>query len=148
MMTRTSIENKDIKVFVDTNVIIDGLILRDYNYQPSRDLIRRIIMGDFKGYICAKQITDIYYIFKKYVQSKEKSIEYIKRISRFFEILPLLKGDILACLNKPQKDFEDSVLAEVAKINMIPILVTNNVKDYEGWPLLIVSPEQFLSIYK
>ena len=75
-------------------------------------------------------------------------MEYIKRISRFFEILPLLKGDILATLSKEQKDFEDSVLAEVAKVNMIPTLVTNNVKDYEGWPLLIVSPEQFLSIYK
>ena len=144
----TSIENKHIKVFIDPNVIIDGLILRDHDYQPSRDLIRQIIAGKFKGYICTKQITDIYYIFRKYVQSKEKTMEYIKRISRFFEILPLLKGDILATLNKEQKDFEDSVLAEVAKVNMIPILVTNNVKDYEGWPLLIVSPEQFLSIYK
>ena len=147
-MTMTSIENKHIKVFIDPNVIIDGLILRDHDYQPSRDLIRQIIAGKFKGYICTKQITDIYYIFRKYVQSKEKTMEYIKRISRFFEILPLLKGDILATLNKEQKDFEDSVLAEVAKVNMIPILVTNNVKDYEGWPLLIVSPEQFLSIYK
>ena len=144
----TSIENKNIKVFIDTNVIIDGLILRDHDYQPSRDLIRQIIAGKFKGYICTKQITDIYYIFRKYVQSKEKTMEYIKRISRFFEILPLLKGDILATLSKEQKDFEDSVLAEVAKVNMIPTLVTNNVKDYEGWPLLIVSPEQFLSIYK
>ena len=144
----TSIENRDIKVFIDTNVIVDGLILRDNNYQPSRDLIRNVIIGKYKGYICSKQITDIYYIFRKYVQNKEKAVEYIKRISHFFEILPLLKGDILACLNKNQRDFEDSVLAEVAKVNMIPILITNNVKDYEGWPLLIVNPEQFLTMYQ
>ena len=148
-MTMTSIENNNqVKVFVDTNVIIDGLILRDYNYQPSRDLIRNIIAGKYKGYICSKQITDIYYIFKKYVQDKDKSLEYIKRISHFFEILPLLKGDILACLNKKQKDFEDSILLEVAKVNMIPILITNNVQDCKGWPLLIVSPEQFLTMYR
>lgn len=148
MMTKTSIENSEIKVFIDTNVIVDGLILRDYDYQPSRDLIRHIIAGRFKGYICSKQITDIYYIFRKYVQSKEKSLEYIKRISHFFEILPLLKGDILACLNKNQKDFGDSILAEVAKVNMIPILITNNVKDFGEWPLLIVSPEQFLTMHQ
>ena len=146
MMTLT--ENERLSVFVDSNVIIDGLILRDYDYQPSRDLIRSIIIGKYKGYICAKQITDIYYIFRKYLSSKEKAFEYIKRISRFFEILPLLKGDILACLSKQQKDFEDAILAEIAKVNMIPILVTNNVKDYEGWPLLIVNPEQFLMMYQ
>lgn len=144
----TSIENNPIRVFVDTNVIIDGLILRDYDYQPSRDLIRNIISGKYKGFICAKQITDIYYIFRKYLPSKEKALEYLRRITCFFEILPLLKGDILACINRKQKDFEDTVIAEVAKTNMIPILVTNNVKDFEGWPLLIVNPEQFLNIYK
>ena len=144
----TSIENNQIKLFVDTNVIIDGLILRDYDYQPSRDLIRYIISGKYKGFICAKQVTDIYYIFRKYLQNKEKSLEYIRRITLFFEILPLMKGDILACINKKQKDFEDTVIAEVAKVNMIPVLVTNNVKDFEGWPLLIVSPEQFLNMYQ
>ena len=145
--TMTSIENNVPRVFLDTNVIIDGLILRDYSYQPSRDLIRLIITGKFQGYICAKQITDIDYIFRKYVQNKDVTMEYIKRLTKFFNILPLLEGDILSCLNKKQKDFEDAILAEVAKVNMVPIFITNNVDDYQGWPLMILTPEQFLKMH-
>lgn len=147
MMIKTLTENSLVRLFLDTNVIIDGLILRDYNYQPSRDLIRQIIVGKYKGYICAKQITDIYYIFRKYVNSKEETMKYINRLTKFFEILPLLRGDILACLNKNQKDFEDAILAEVAKVNMIPIFVTNNIEDFKEWPLMVVTPEQFLRLY-
>ena len=58
-MTMTSIENNNIKVFVDTNVIIDALTLRDYEYKPSKALLYNITEGKVKGYICSKQITDI-----------------------------------------------------------------------------------------
>ena len=62
-MTMTSIENKQIKVFLDTNVIVDALTLRDYDYRPSQKIIRHIVAKNIRGYICSKQITDIYYIF-------------------------------------------------------------------------------------
>ena len=57
-MMMTSTENSPIKVFVDTNVIIDALTLRDYEYKPSKALLYNITEGRIKGYICSKQITD------------------------------------------------------------------------------------------
>ena len=146
MTTMTLTENKKIKIFLDTNVIIDGLILRDNDYQASRDLIRQIISGKYIGYICSKQITDIHYIFRKYVKSNEDVMRYIDNITKFFEILPLLKGDILACL-KTKNDFEDEILCEVAKVNMIPCLITNNIADYQkSWPIIVMTPEQFIKL--
>ena len=55
----TSIENKPFRIFIDTNVIIDALTERDYNYLPSRQIWRNILYGNLKGYICSKQIKDI-----------------------------------------------------------------------------------------
>lgn len=144
----TSTENKVPKVFLDTNVIIDGLTERDNAYKPSKELLRLIVAGKYKGYICSKQITDIHYIFRKYVNSKADIMRYIKNITLFFEIMPLLKGDILACLKSKAPDFEDAILCEVAKTNMIPILVTNDVKGFDGYtPLLVVTPQQFLEMF-
>ena len=143
----TSIENKPFRIFIDTNVIIDALTERDYNYLPSRQIWRNILYGNLKGYICSKQITDLYYIFKKYFKSEDEIRSNITNIVESFEILPLLQGDILACLKTKTPDFEDAVLCEVAKVNMIRIIVTNNPQHFEGWPLTILTPKQTLDLF-
>jgi len=142
----TSIENKQIRVFLDTNVIIDALTMRDNNYQPSRQIWRHILYGDIKGYMCSKQITDIYYIFKKYYKNEIEIRQNINNIVESFEILPLLRGDILACLKTDLPDFEDAVIYEVAKVNMIPFLVTNNIQHFKNCEGFVVTPQQFLDL--
>lgn len=146
-MTQTSIENRVVKAFIDTNVVIDALTMRDTDYLPSRQIWRHIIEGNIKGYICAKQITDIYYIFRKYYQDKETIRQNIINIVDSFEALPLLKGDVLACLNTKMSDFEDAILYEVAKVNMIPIIVTNNINHFKGCQTMVLTPQQFLDLY-
>ena len=143
----TSIENKKIKVFLDTNVVIDALTLRDYDYGPSKEVLYNIVKGEVTGYICSKQITDIYYIFRKYFKSESEIRTAIQKISSFFEILPLFKGDILACLNTKMPDFEDAILYEVAKVNMIPIIITNNINHFKGCQTMILTPQQFLDTF-
>lgn len=144
----TSIENKPAKVFVDTNVIVDAFSLRDTNYKPSQQVLRYIAIGKIEAYICSKQITDLNYIFRKYHSNKEETRKSLKTITQLFEIKPLLKGDILACLNAEMKDFEDAVLDEVAKVNMIPYFITNNIDDFKNSKSMVLTPEQFLTLFQ
>lgn len=146
-MTKTLIESNVLKVFIDTNVIIDAITLRDYDYQPSKALLYNIVEGKINGYICSKQITDIYYIFKKYFQNEYDIRSNIKKIISLFEILPLIKGDILSCLNTEMKDFEDAILCEVAKENMIPVFITNNIAHFSNAKMLALTPKQFLEMH-
>ena len=147
MMMKTLTENKPAKIFLDTNVIIDALTMRDYDYHPSKQLLRCVVQGYFKGYICSKQITDINYIFRKYFPSKDLIKVNLAKITKIFEILPLLKGDILSCLNKKTPDFEDAVICEVAKVNMIPYIITNNVQHFENCGSVVLTPQQLLDIF-
>lgn len=145
----TSIENKPIiKVFIDTNVVIDAFTQRDLNYKPSQQLLRYIAIGKIKAFICSKQITDLNYIFRKYYSTKEEIRKTLKTLSELFEMLPLLKGDILACFNTNLSDFEDAVLDEVAKVNMIPYFVTNNTDDYKDSKSMVLTPDQFLTLFQ
>ena len=141
-------ENKRPKAFIDTNVILDALTRRDYLFEDSLNLIRQIVYGNIDAYICNKQITDIYYVSKKYYQSEEQRRKMIKTIIKTFTILPLLKGDILACINTEMKDFEDAILDEVAKVNVIPFFITNNVNDYKNSKSVVVTPKQFLDMFQ
>ena len=144
----TSTENNNIKIFLDTNVIIDALTLRDYDYGPSKAVLYNVVKGKVTGYICSKQITDIYYIFRKYYKKESEIMTSIKKIVSFFEILPLFKGDILACLNTKMSDFEDAILHEVAKVNMIPIIVTNNINHFKECQTMVLTPQQFLDLFQ
>ena len=144
-----STENKNaIKVFVDTNVVLDALTQRDMNYQSSLSFMRYIIAGELKGYMCSKQITDLYYILKKYTLNDLQRRNLIKTVLKTFELLPLLKGDILATINTNMKDFEDAILDEVAKVNMIPYFVTNNIDDYKDSKSMVLTPNQFLTLFQ
>lgn len=143
----TLAENNPIKVFLDTNVIIDALTLRDNDYQPSREIWRHILCGDIKGYISTKQITDIYYIFKKYYRTEQEIRTNLGAIVNSFEILPFLKGDVFACLKTEMDDFEDAVICEIAKTNMIAIVVTNNIKHFKHSDVMALSPQQLLDMF-
>lgn len=121
--------------------------MKDLEYQPSRQIWRQALKGNIKGYLSSKQITDIYYIFKKYYKRESTVREYIKNIVDSFEILPFFKGDILACLNTEMEDFEDAIICESSKVNMIPILVTNNIKHFANANTMVLTPTQLLEMF-
>lgn len=146
-MTMTSTENKQIKVFLDTNVIVDALTLRDHDYRPSQKIIRHIVAKNIRGYICSKQITDIYYVFRKYFKNEDEIRDAVNTIVEFSEVLPFFKGDILACLKTEMPDFEDAILYEVAKVNMIPIIITNNINHFKECQTMVLTPQQFLDMF-
>ena len=143
----TSIESNRPKVFLDTNVIIDALTFRDYDYLPSRQIWRHVLYNEIDGFICSKQITDLHYIFKKYYKDEGIVRKYLEDISKSFEVLPFLKGDILACLKTEMPDFEDAVLCEVAKVNMVPIIVTNNIDHFNNCKMMALTPKHFLEMF-
>ncbi len=138
--------NLSNSIFVDTNVIVDALTNRDYDYKPSQYLLRYISTGVIKACISSKQITDIYYILRKYVSDEIKKKEFIDHLFNIFYVLPLLPSYAKKSLNSPINDYEDAVIEKTAKIHSIKCLVTNNVKDFEKSDLLILTPEQFLTI--
>ena len=135
-----------MKVFFDTNVILDALTERDNDYTPSKQLLRYVAAGIIEGYICAKQISDFYYIAKKYCSSKDQIMEYIDTLAQLFNIVPLLGSDIAYCLKSKMSDFEDAIIDEVACVNSVPYLVTNNIKDFEKAKSIVMHPKDLIKL--
>ena len=134
------------KLLIDTNVILDALTERDDDYKPSQNIIRCIAKGTVKGYITAKQITDIYYSLRKYVRTEEQRKAIIKTILETFEVLPTMKSDIDYCLNSKIMDLEDALLDEICAVNCLNYLITNNAKDFEEGKSIIMTPSKALSL--
>ena len=135
-----------MKVFFDSNVIIDGLSARDYSYRPARDLLILATNKTINGFITAKQITDIYYVLKHYYSTEGERRNAIRIISTIFEIIPTMKSDIDYCINSKMKDLEDALIDEVCSVNCIDYLVTSNVKDFDNAKSTIITPQQLVAL--
>lgn len=79
----------------------------------------------------------------------EKVIEPLKMLMNILEAASTNKEVILNALNSEFKDFEDAIQNFFAQNdNSIRILLTRNVKDYKSSELSIMTPENFLKIFK
>lgn len=133
----------DNKYFFDSNVIIDAFSSREGSTFYSRDLLRRVASEEIKGCICTKQITDIFYVLRKYIPSPSERKRILKILLENFEVYPLLKSQLAYCINLPFQDYEDSIIYEVAKNNCIKTIITSNKKDFENADgMMILSPKE------
>ena len=78
----------DNKYFFDSNVIIDAFSSREGSTFYSRDLLRRVASGEIKGCLCSKQITDIFYVLRKYIPSAQERKRGAQVPRRFEERRP------------------------------------------------------------
>ena len=142
-MTKISTESN--KCLFDTNVIIDALVDRTNEYNYSKFLISLVLNKKIKACLCVSQITDIYYILRKYLP-REDRLKAIRTILNTFTILPLLNGDLFYCINSKIKDYEDAILDEVASVNCVNTIVTNNKKDFIESKNIIISPKELYQL--
>ena len=67
-------------------------------------------------------------------------------ICETFEIIPLLNSYLSYCLKSEIADYEDAILDEAAKVNMIDAIVTNDIKDFEKSSRVIFSPKNLYTL--
>ena len=137
-----------MKVLFDTNVVIDALTERDYDYKDSRDLLIMAVHGKIKGYIVSKQVTDIYYILRKYISDESVKKQIMSDLCDTFTVLPFLSADIKPSISSPVNDFEDAVLEEVAKVNVLDCIVTNNTKHFKDSRLVVFDPHNLAELMR
>lgn len=135
-----------MRILFDTNVIIDALTMRPPFHKSCSKLIIYASQDKIEAYVSAKQVADIYYILRKYIADENDKRNIIKTIVETFNVLPLLPSDIKYCLNSDFSDFEDALIDECAKVNMLDTIVTSNTKDFEKSKLTIVTPLELESL--
>lgn len=135
-----------MKVFFDTNVLVDGITCRDLDYKNQKKLLRYVATETIKGYISTKQLTDIYYILRRYVSSESEKRRILHVLMEQFEILPCLKTICEYGLTSSIDDYEDAIIEETAKVFGADCIVTNNAADFQNSRVDIISPKELVAI--
>ncbi len=133
------------KILIDTNVILDIALERQPFVEKSKEFFRLIVNQNIEAFLTATTITDIYYITQK-VSGHNKTIGFLKSLTRFINIAGVDAVSILNALNSGMTDFEDAVQTETAKTNAISIVITRNKEDFEGSGLTVFNPNEYIAL--
>lgn len=135
-----------MKIFIDTNVIIDVLLKRENFYKSSRNVLVLCEKKLAKGFISAASVTDIFYIVNKQLHDKEKTIQEISKILSFLNVVKIDGHLINSAIKSGWNDFEDSIQFYAACSKKVNFIITRNEKHFINSKIKVINPDDFISI--
>ncbi|WP_414526369.1 type II toxin-antitoxin system VapC family toxin [Nodularia chucula] len=120
-----------MRVFIDTNVVLDFLLEREPFVEDAVKLFAKIDAGEITGFIAATTITNIYYIIRKAAGVKVAE-DAISQILSDLHICAVDKNVLEQAISLNFKDFEDAVQYACAMISTVDVIVTRDVSGFVG----------------
>ncbi|MBI2749794.1 MAG: PIN domain-containing protein [Burkholderiales bacterium] len=134
-----------MKLVIDTNVVLDLLLNRAPFADAAAAVFTQIESGAAMACVCATTVTTLHYLAEKAV-GDTLARQHIRQLLTLLEVAPVTRAVIDLALNSPLKDFEDAVLAESAHSAGAQAIITRNGRDFQGGPLRVYSPLEWLAI--
>ena len=137
-----------MRIFIDTNILIDLLIKRQPTYLSVAKLFDTAIKRKDAIVISNLSIVNAHYVVKKITDVQEEALRTaLYNICTTCEIVPLNVGITMKSLISAFKDFEDATQYYCALENVCDVIVTNNKKDFKISSLPVMTSTEFLDSY-
>ena len=135
-----------MKVFLDTNIIIDFYDKRDKFYYPAAIIFDLALKGKIQIFVSAITFVNAFFLLRKSYE-REELYQSMKGLASLCEITDVDKEIITKSLEKERKDFEDSVQYESSLPYDVDVIITRNQKDFKDFASNVQSPEEFLDSF-
>lgn len=133
-----------IKIFIDTNVLIGAFSYKFEKYNKgAKDYkaLQRIL----KRYACSTSVLSVAQTISSKAKKQDKVKSFFLEEFKHLDFLPVTKNDVLNAFNMEGKkkngeplDVEDNIQFVVARDNSCKVVLTNNIRDFENYPQIIV----------
>ena len=134
------------KILLDTNILLDYLLMREPFYDNPSEIVRRCVDGIYRGCVAAHSISNMFFILRKDYTAKERR-EILSSLCTIFDVEGIDKAKLLSGLaNEDFSDFEDCLQMECAKSYGADYIVTRNVSDYSVSDIKAILPSQYLGL--
>ncbi len=136
-----------MKLFLDTNILIDKLANRDPFVEDVRKLCIARYFGDVELLVSAQSYLDAMYVLRKFAAKEAIKKACIKSLN-FFEVSDVPEQAIRQACESDWPDAEDHVIAITAKLVMADFLVTRDPGGFRQSPVQPVSPASCISMLR
>lgn len=134
-----------MRIFIDTNVVVDFCSEREPFFQEASDIFDMGTRGEVEIVISSLSFVNMAYVLRK-TFAKDDLHERLKKMSDRC-IISSVDGDtIRTAISLNSKDFEDCVQCESAKLAKADLIVTRDEKGFTDLGVLFVSPTEFITM--
>lgn len=134
-----------MKLFIDTNVLLDVLLGREEFLEDSSTLWACCEKELAEGYVSAISFNNAHYIISK-LHSKAKADEAARALLDTFHVVPLDAKTLSRALDAKFKDFEDAIQFFSALHADADYLITRDVDGFPRADIAALTPAEFLSM--
>ncbi len=137
----------EIKLFLDTNVILDFLLERNGELNEIEQILTETGKGKIDGYISESVFsTSIYFLQKQKIKN---IMPMMRSLCDILKILPLQHAVVNSSL-EIFKDLEDGLVFFLAKHHKMDYFITRNLADFKYAPstLPVLTPSQFIKLFE
>lgn len=132
--------------FLDTNILIDFLADRKPFSDQAAILFQSAKNNEVRLYVAAISFNNVYYIVRQ-VHSHTKTINLIKTLAQYVEIIAVDSAILKKAIASDFKDFEDAIQSFAAEsIAEVELIVTRNLKDFKKSNLPVFAPESAIEL--
>jgi len=135
-----------MKVFLDTNIIIDFFDKRREHYLPASILFDLAMKGKLELMVCAQSFITAFYVLGK-CYSKEELYTSMRSLYKLCGVSPVDALIIEKALTLESVDFEDTVQYLSSATTDADIIITRDERGFNDFPIQHISAEQFLDKY-
>ncbi len=134
-----------MKLFIDTNVVLDVLAQREPWFRDSARLLAHIEQGGATGHIAAHTLTTLHYLLAKHL-GQQKTAAVLIDLTAMLRVEPVDHAVLQQALALGWRDFEDAVQAVTAAQCQADYLVTRNPRDFRQSLVPVITPSEFLAL--
>ena len=134
-----------MRLFIDTNVLIDLLIKREPAYVSVAQMFDMALLRKDKLVISNLSIVNAHYIVKKLAGITEEVLRLaLHNICITCEIASFTPSITMKALVSSFRDFEDATQYYCALENNCDVILTNNIRDFNLSSIPIMTVNEFL----
>lgn len=133
-----------MRVFIDTNILIDFLSKREKYYDDSKKVFTLGLLRKHELVISALSIANAMYVAHKY--GYENFVTGLQSLFGFLNVVDYKGSYVKEALSLGWKDYEDSTQFLSAIDTDCDCIVTRNKGDFEKSSLQVFSPQDFLAL--
>lgn len=135
-----------MRVFIDTNILIDFMAVRQPHYQTAAALFALAEMNELQLVYSTTTVANSFYILRKSYSSTQLA-EAFENQKDVAEICGVSSNDVYSALAARWADGEDSIQHQSALSAGCDYILTRNKKDFEQSHVPVMTPEEFLDKY-
>ncbi|MBI5723673.1 MAG: PIN domain-containing protein [Planctomycetes bacterium] len=133
-----------MKVFLDTNVLLDVLARREPFYSDSVKIWTLAEAGHLVGFASTLSFPNLFYLLRK-AKGPKNALKTIGILRDIFSLVPLDAQIVNQAIDSDIADFEDAIQFFSALHADAAALITRNPGDFPGTGVAIQTPAEFLA---